>query len=557
MPTVAEYAVARLAALGISHVFGVPGDYSFPFNDAIEANADLTWVASANELNAAYSADGYARVRGAAILNTTYGVGELSALAGVMGSKAERLPVFHLVGQPSARLQRGRKIVHHTLGDGVFGNFEAASASAACVTANLTPQNAIAEMDRVIATAMRHRQPAYITVAQDLANMDVIGEPADGAELHADLHAAGGPVSDPRHLNEAVDAVLSALESAGTAVALPAFTVARYGLKDAVRQFIEKSGMPYATTPMDKATLSEASPQFAGIYNGLLSTPGTAAIVESADVVLNIGGVAFADFNTFGWTDNIDPKKMITIWPDYVELNGRTYGPVSMSDVIAALTDRTPAFSFEPQAPEPAAALPGEPGDAISSPAMYPRIQAFLRPDDIVFCETGLVVTGISPMPFPDNARYHNQTLWGSIGWATPAAFGASLADPTRRVILITGDGSHQLTANEIGVMGRYGSTLTAIVVNNGLYAVEEFLALEAGHEYNVLAPWNYADIPAAMGCNDWYVARVTTVAEFDTALAEAAARAGSAAYLEVVVGPGDVPPPVPPQLLEQIYQTD
>ena len=93
-PTVAEYVVKRLSDLGVDKVFGVPGDYSFPIDDAIEVCPTLEWIACANELNAAYAADGYARLKGAAILSTTYGVGELSAINGVMGSKAHRLPVF-------------------------------------------------------------------------------------------------------------------------------------------------------------------------------------------------------------------------------------------------------------------------------------------------------------------------------------------------------------------------------------------------------------------------------------------------------------------------------
>lgn len=75
-PTVAEYVVKRLSDLGIDKVFGVPGDYSFPIDDAIELCPSLRWIACANELNAAYAADGYARRKGAAILSTTYGVGE-------------------------------------------------------------------------------------------------------------------------------------------------------------------------------------------------------------------------------------------------------------------------------------------------------------------------------------------------------------------------------------------------------------------------------------------------------------------------------------------------
>lgn len=99
-PTVAQYAVRRLADLGIKHAFGVPGDFAFPIDDAIADEPRLQWVVTTNELNASYAADGYARVNGCALLTTTYGVGELSAINGIMGCKAEHLVVFHLVGAP-------------------------------------------------------------------------------------------------------------------------------------------------------------------------------------------------------------------------------------------------------------------------------------------------------------------------------------------------------------------------------------------------------------------------------------------------------------------------
>ena len=129
---VADYIVERIAAEGISHCFGVAGDYVFPICDAVDSSPKVKWIGCANELNASYAADGYARIRGAAMLATTYGVGELSALNGVMGAKAERSLVFHVVGMPSYQHQRVGKITHHTLGDGVFGNFVDLSGSAAC-----------------------------------------------------------------------------------------------------------------------------------------------------------------------------------------------------------------------------------------------------------------------------------------------------------------------------------------------------------------------------------------------------------------------------------------
>ncbi|WP_197711896.1 thiamine pyrophosphate-binding protein [Polynucleobacter necessarius] len=125
-PTVAEYVIQRLAELGIDRVFCVPGDYTFPFDDAIEVSNSVQWVVCANELNAAYAADGYARINGVAMLTITYGVGKLSAINGVMGAKAQRLPVFHLVDAPSTRIQKQGLITHHTLGMAfitTFANF--------------------------------------------------------------------------------------------------------------------------------------------------------------------------------------------------------------------------------------------------------------------------------------------------------------------------------------------------------------------------------------------------------------------------------------------------
>ena len=99
-PTVAEYAVNRLVELGIGHVFGLPGDFSFPFDDAIEANPDLTWILSSNELNAAYSADGYARMSGKPACALFHlGPGLSNALANLHNACRARVPLVNIVGE--------------------------------------------------------------------------------------------------------------------------------------------------------------------------------------------------------------------------------------------------------------------------------------------------------------------------------------------------------------------------------------------------------------------------------------------------------------------------
>jgi indolepyruvate decarboxylase len=160
-------------------------------------------VGCANELNAAYAADGYARIRGAAILSTTYGVGELSALNGVMGARAHRLPVFHIVGMPSERIQHLGLITHHNLGDTRYDRFQEISSSACCVSAVLTPETCIDELERVIREALRQSAPAYIVISEANGLMPVIGRPVRGKPLARIKRQH----SDETELAAAVDAI--------------------------------------------------------------------------------------------------------------------------------------------------------------------------------------------------------------------------------------------------------------------------------------------------------------------------------------------------------------
>jgi indolepyruvate decarboxylase len=77
--TVIQYVLRRLNEIGVDDIFGVAGDYAFPVNDAIVEHESINWIGCCNELNAAYAADRYARMRGVGAVCTTYGVGELAA----------------------------------------------------------------------------------------------------------------------------------------------------------------------------------------------------------------------------------------------------------------------------------------------------------------------------------------------------------------------------------------------------------------------------------------------------------------------------------------------
>src|SRR5271156_6151663 len=507
--TVANYIVERLAAEGIDHCFGVAGDYVFPICDAVDSSAKVKWIGCANELNASYAADGYARVRGAAMLATTYGVGELSAINGVMGAKAERSLVFHVVGMPSYQHQRLHKIAHHTLGDGVFGNFVHLSADAACCHAVINPENCVVEMERVIGEARRNNQPAYLAVPSDYALSPVMA---------ADVKPTV-PRSNEAALQKAISIIAERIKNAKSVVAFPAFTILRLGLQKQVQKAIEALGCPFVTTLMEKCIIDEGHPQFAGMYAGAVSDPKTQQIVKGADLVLDLGGVNLNDITTAAYSAQLDPSRFITVGLDDVRIGDKVIANVRLGDARAGLAKLKPPSAPYRGTPQGLAPVNGKPSDKITMAALYPRYAAFLHAGDTIVLETGSTSSGITPMILPDGVRVEAQVLWGSIGWATPAAFGVALADPERRTVLITGEGSHQLTANEIGSMGRFGANVIVFVLNNEGYLIERALEENPDWSYNDLARWRYAELPSALGCADWFTARVTTLGELDAAM--------------------------------------
>jgi indolepyruvate decarboxylase len=538
--TVIQHVLGRLKDIGIADIFGVAGDYAFPIQDAIVGYQGINWLGCCNELNAGYAADGYARVRGVGALSTTYGPGELGAISAVGGAYAENVPLFHLTGMPTRAAQHKRQLVHHTLGNGEFDFFAKMAGPVVCARAILTPQNAVYETERLIAQALYHRRPVYMAIPADVADQEVLGS----------AQPSEPPRSNPDNLRAATEAILSALDIADTACMLPGMLTKRVGLQSQLQAFVEASGMPFATMFGDKSVLEEQQPSFIGMYDGRLMNPDVRAYVESCDQVVTVGTL-MTDFNTGAFTARLDPMKTMAIKHHYARVGQWEFHDVEMRDLLSSLTSqvkrRDQETSLLPASLGPVTT--GNGGDAITAEALYPRWADFLRPNDIVIAETGTSSMGLAFAQMPAGATFHNQTLWGAIGWATPAAFGAAVAAPERRVVLFTGEGSHQLTAQEISQMGRRGLKPTIFVLNNSGYLIERLLCSDPDIAYNDLAAWRYSELPHALGCDGWLTARVTSCAELDQVLQQASHN-GSASYIEVVTDEYAAPP-LPQELHE------
>jgi indolepyruvate decarboxylase len=524
--TLIEHVLMRLKKLGIREVFGVPGDFAFAIDDAICHDSDLRWIGCCNELNAAYAADGYARVKGFAALCTTFGVGELSALNGVAGSYTEHLPVFHIVGMPTTRTQQEHRIVHHTLGNGEFDLFVKMTQPAVCASSILTPANAVFEMERLVAAAISHRRPVYLAIPTDYADAPLPGGAATATSPPA-------PVSDPGTLAEAVDASAAQLAGAKTAAILAGYLIPRLGCTQEATALVEATGLPFATMFMDKTALDETHPQYIGMYDGRIMNPEIREFIEGCDCVLNLGAL-WSDLNTGAYTANLDPARIIGVMHHSLRVGHALYPNVEMCDTLQALAKKVSTKQVAAPKVHGLGEPKGSPGDKITPDYLYPRWEKFFKEGDLVIAETGTVSMGLAFARMPKGSVFYNQTLWGSIGWATPAALGAGLAAPHRRTILITGEGAHQFTAQELSQFCRYGLKPIIFCLNNQGYLIERLLCKEPMIHYNDLAPWNYHQLPGALGCADWFTARVATNGELEAAMQQAES-CGTGAYIEVV----------------------
>lgn len=540
MLTVIQYLLDRLKQLGIRDIFGVPGDFAFPINNAICNDKELHWIGCCNELNAAYAADGYARIKGMSALSTTFGVGELSTLCGIAGSYAEYNLVFHIVGMPKMQAQKRHDIVHHSLGDGESSMFMEMATPVVCASTVLTPENCVQEVERVIGTALENRRPVYIAIPHDYVNADISSFTAPKET----------PVkSDPATLEEVVSIIEGKLSNAKQACIMPGFLVDRFDLKDMTTAVINASGLPYITMALDKSVLDETNPSYMGLYIGQLMNPEIREFVESCDCILAIGTV-LSDVNMGMFTAELDKSRIINIMPSGVHIGYTDYINVKMLDVLEELTRR---LNKRTDIRGPVARYPAVPEinteDPITADYLYAKYAEFFKPDDIIIADSSSSFYGLLPFPLPKGAKFENQMLWGAIGWATPASFGTALAAPDRRVILITGEGSHQMTAQEISQFYRYGLKPIIFVLNNHGYLIEKMLSEKLDYCYNNLAEWQYHKLPEVLGCNDWITRKVTTCGDLDKVMGELSS-AKTGAYIEIIT-----PKLSAPTLMETIHK--
>ncbi|EAZ9181410.1 indolepyruvate decarboxylase [Salmonella enterica subsp. salamae] len=529
--TVADYLLDRLAGCGIGHLFGVPGDYNLQFLDHVIDHPTLRWVGCANELNAAYAADGYARMSGAGALLTTFGVGELSAINGIAGSYAEYVPVLHIVGAPCSAAQQRGELMHHTLGDGDFRHFYRMSQAISAASVILDEQNACFEIDRVLGEMLAARRPGYIMLPADVAKKKAI-PPTEALTLPAHETQSGVETAFRYHARQC-------LMNSRRIALLADFLAGRFGLRPLLQRWMAETPIAHATLLMGKGLFDEQHPNFVGTYSAGASSKEVRQAIEDADRVICVG-TRFVDTLTAGFTQQLPAERTLEIQP-YASRIGETWFNLPMAQAVSTLRELCLECAF---APPPTRSV-GQPvridKGELTQENFWQTLQQYLKPGDILLVDQGTAAFGAAALSLPDGAEVVVQPLWGSIGYSLPAAFGAQTACPDRRVILIIGDGAAQLTVQEMGSMLRDGQAPVILLLNNDGYTVERAIH-GAAQRYNDIASWNWTQIPQALNAAQqaecWRVTQAIQLAE----VLERLARPQRLSFIEVMLPKADLP---------------
>ncbi|KAI0404760.1 thiamine diphosphate-binding protein [Xylaria palmicola] len=550
----AEYLFTRLKQLGIEAVHGVPGDFNLVLLDYVEP-AGLQWVGNANELNAGYAADGYARIKGVGALITTFGVGELSAINAIAGAYAERAAVVHIVGTPDRPTQDGRVQVHHTFNDGEFGRFAQMAAHVTVAQVDLKdPRTSPEHIDHALTQCLLHSRPVYIQVP-----VDMVSAPVSAARLQSELRL---PSPAPTaYSDEVIENVLERIYEAKQPTILVDGETRAFGIVDLVQRLVEVTGWPSWTTMFGWGLLDETTPNVHGIYRGSFDTTGTVAVAQASDLILCFGP-HFSTTNSFSKTSIPKVEATIYITHNEIRIGHQIFRDIPARFAVAQILEKldpakatsyTPSTDLSrPLVDTYSEALKDQP---ITQALFWPMVSKIVQAGDIILGETGSAAHGCRLMSLPKHVRTFLPATWLSIGYMLGATQGAALAQRelmTRsqyhgiqraRTTLFIGDGSFQMSAQELGTIIRHNLNVTIVLINNDGYTIERVIhGLKQG--YNDVAAWNYLQAPGFFGAKgDTFTAKVKTLGELRDVLDSGElGKAEGLKMVEVVMDREDVP---------------
>jgi acetolactate synthase I/II/III large subunit len=532
----AEALVRMLEAHGVTHMFGLCGDTTLPFYDALaRLDHGITHILTRDERHAAYMADGYARVTGKpGVCEGPSGGGATYILPGLIEANESSIPILAITSDVSTT-SRGR--------------YPLTELDQVALMRPLTKWNATLDdatrlpaMVRAAFRAMTTGRPGSAHLALPF---DTQKAPVDAAEVWAEKRHQHFPATPSGPDPQAIEAMADALVSARSAVAICGGGPVIAGAFDALLRLGRLLDLPIATSVSGQGAIAETDPLAVGVVGSNGGVASTRVVVEEADVVLFIGCRA-GSVTSERWRFPKPGTRILHIDSDPA-VPGTNY-----ETEVSVVSDARLALQALVAALERRGTLPGQNGMKRAAAAWVGKLAAFaplaassdrpIRPERVIAALAGLldedaviVADPGTPCPYV-SAHYRwrkagrnfiTNRAHGALGYALAASMGAHIGRPGVKTVNLMGDGSFGFACGEFETMVRHRMPITSIVFSNATYGW-----IKAGQNsgfgqrfYNVdFNRTDHAAVASAFGVKSW---RVENPDDLEAALRAAIAHDG------------------------------
>ena len=530
-----DYLVAYLKKIGVSHLFGIPGDLVINLFLKFGRRKGLKIITLSHEPGVGFAADGYARSTGRiGAICVTYGAGGHNMVNPVAGSFAERVPILVISGGPGEEERKLGVLIHHQAKEieSQFHIYREVTCAAKIID---DPLHAANDIDEVIRAIWLNQQPGYLEIHRDMVER-VIPVPKEIVDWNGELPY---PQSDRHKLNEAVRDTAERFNRAHNPLVLVGIEAYRFKLAREIVKLVEKMGIPCCTSVLAKGAFPMNHPLHMGVYAGAISPSRIRKRVEDADLIISLG-MLLTDIE-LGGSQPPEALRHRSIWAveNRVNVSFHTYTDVTLRDFVrglirAELKPHRERVVYSDNLANP----PADPDHRVRVADVLREINYFLarRKQFLVVAESGDSLFGGIDIKVGGEGLYMAQGFYASMGFAVPGALGAQIGTGLRPLVL-SGDGGFQMTGVEIAHAPRHKLNPIVVLLNNGGWGI--FRPIAKRQDLLTLPNWRYAELARLWGGRGF---QVQTVRQLRRALDEAA-KSSAFAIIEVVIGSRDLSP--------------
>ncbi|NOJ28793.1 MAG: preprotein translocase subunit Tim44 [Nitrososphaeraceae archaeon] len=508
--TVGEYLINQLYSLKVRHVFGIPGDYVLGFYDQL-VKSKIKIVNTCDEQGAGFAADAYARINGLGAVCVTYCVGGLKLLNSTAQAYAEKSPVVIISGSPGIHERKKSSLLHHKIRD-----YDTQYNLFREVTIASTILNDIemisSEIERVLSAAVRYSMPVYIELPRDMV-YKVITSPREC--IIPDLK------TNHNALKEATEESISMINSSIKPVIVAGVEIQRFGLQNILLKLLDKTGIPFVSTPLSKSVIRENHPLYLGVYEGAMGFNNVRDLVESSDCVIMFG-TFMTDIDFGNSPTPVEQGKTINATSSDLSIRYHNYEDISLRDFLLSLLDSN-LLKNKKNYIKSFASLKQETylsnhkkndNQKITANLIFQILDNYLTSKHIIISDVGDSLFGGLDLLIKKGTEFLCPAYYLSMGFAIPAAIGAQFANERLRPIVLVGDGAFQMTGVEISTIAKFKLNPIIVLLNNDGYRTERTIL---DGKFNDLYPWKYHRITQMLNNGKSYF--VKTVGQFVTAL--------------------------------------